>query len=245
MLPRLILVAAVILAIVVFVRRASAKPPADRRKYYLTLGLTVLAGALILLALTGRVHWIGALIGALLPFVRQSIPLLLRLVPFIHHQRKANAASKGASNGNRSQVRTDWLTMTMEHDSGVLSGTVEKGSFAGRSLDDLSQEQLEQLYREFINADRDSAELLSSYLKHRFGDQWSEPSTDGAGAPPPSGGDMGYEQALAVLGLEEGADREAIIKAHRSLMQKLHPDRGGNDYLAAQINLAKDILLGQ
>lgn len=55
---------------------------------------------------------------------------------------------------------------------------------------------------------------------------------------------MGHAEALAVLGLNEEATREDIITAHRKLIQKLHPDRGGNDYLAAQINQAKDLLLG-
>lgn len=241
MLPRLILAAAVILAIVVFVRRAQAKPPAQRRKYYISFTLIVLAGGLILLSLTGRVHWVGALIGALLPFVRRAFPLLIRALPFIQQQRKAGAAARGASGGNRSEVDTDWLTMFMEHDSGVLSGTIKQGTHAGRSLDELSLEQLRELYQQFQNQDRDSAELLSSYLKHRFGDQWQASGSTGDSS---HGGSMSREQAFAVLGLEEDADREAIIKAHRSLMQKLHPDRGGNDYLAAQINLAKDVLLG-
>ena len=68
----------------------------------------------------------------------------------------------------------------------------------------------------------------------------------GQDAPPPpdTGGNMSRREALAVLGLEDNASEEDIVAAHRSLIQKLHPDRGGNDYLAAKINQAKDRLLG-
>lgn len=63
------------------------------------------------------------------------------------------------------------------------------------------------------------------------------------------GGDTSYDtkmdrrQALEVLGVEKGADRETILAAHRKLIQKLHPDRGGNTHLTRTVNQARDVLL--
>lgn len=58
-------------------------------------------------------------------------------------------------------------------------------------------------------------------------------------------GKMSVEEAYEVLGLKPGASKDSIIAAHRKLIQKNHPDRGGSDYLASKINLAKDILINK
>jgi len=54
---------------------------------------------------------------------------------------------------------------------------------------------------------------------------------------------MNKKQASDILGIEPNASKEEIIKAHKRMMQKVHPDRGGSDFLAAQINQAKNTLL--
>jgi hypothetical protein len=156
MIIRLIFALAVLYGLYRFVKIVQSKPAEQRRPYYLSLLIGLAAAALVLLSLTGRVHWIAGLIGGALPFVRQG---LLKYF----HQRLTNSA-----------------------------GPQQPGS---------SQQA------------------------------------------PPRGSSMNKSQALEVLGLKAGASKEDIIAAHRSLMQKLHPDRGGNDYLASQINAAKDVLL--
>ena len=64
-------------------------------------------------------------------------------------------------------------------------------------------------------------------------------------SPPPGGKQaMSSQQAMEVLGLKADFTKEEVIQAHRRMMQKIHPDRGGSDYLAAQINQAKETLIG-
>lgn len=83
-------------------------------------------------------------------------------------------------------------------------------------------------------------------LINRFYQQAQKPSSRQSSQQSPhtrQPGAMTRAQAYEILGLKPGASREDIITAHKRMMQKMHPDRGGSDYLAAEINQAKDILL--
>ena len=83
-----------------------------------------------------------------------------------------------------------------------------------------------------------SLPFLQVWLKNRQQQSSQTPSQ-----PPQQ--QMTEEEALQLLGLEPGASEEDIIQAHKKLIQKLHPDRGGNDYLAAKLNAARDLLLAK
>lgn len=234
--PRLLLLLAVAAVAYLLVRRVRSLPPQRRRAEYLKLALGALLVLALFLTLTGRMHWVGAALTGLLVMLRQSLPLLIRLFPMLASLR---AGSAGASSSRTSTVQSAYLRMHLDHDSGRLDGEVLSGSFAGRRLSDMNRSQLEELRRQ-CRDDNDSLQLLDSYLRQRFPGE-----DDFTDTPPPGsvGSSMTRTEALAVLGLEEGASREDIVAAHRRLMQKLHPDRGGNDYLAAKINQAKDLLL--
>ena len=146
--------------------------------------------------------------------------------------------------GQKSSVRTQMLAMELDHDTGAMDGEVLAGPYKGRRLTSMPLEQLVRLLEECRAAPDQSASLLEAYLD-RTHEGWRAASGAGrsAGAPPPRGA-MSREQAYAVLGLKPGSGENEIRDAHRRLMKQFHPDRGGSDYLAAQINQAKDILLG-
>ncbi len=150
------------------------------------------------------------------------------------------------SPGQRSTVRTAALEMLLDHDTGGLEGVVLAGNFEGRELADMQFADLFELYGE-LSSDSDSRQLLETYLDGRF-PLWREDTNTQAGGGEggsPSSGPMTEEEAHQILGLEAGASTAEISKAHRRLMQRVHPDVGGSSFLAARINEAKDILLSR
>ena len=148
----------------------------------------------------------------------------------------------GSSGGQSSSVRTAWLEMQLDHDSGDMRGTILRGQYAGRQLDALDKAALQSLHAEAD--DPESRRLLEAWLDRTLGPDWRK---DFEPRPPPERATTGMTraEALKVLGLSEGAREDDIRAAHRRLMLQNHPDRGGSDYLASKINEAKDVLLGE
>lgn len=52
-------------------------------------------------------------------------------------------------------------------------------------------------------------------------------------------------RARALLGLRRSADRDEIIDAHRRLVARVHPDKGGTGEQVVEANAARDLLLGR
>ena len=146
--------------------------------------------------------------------------------------------------GRRTEVHTAFLKAWIDHGTGDVGGTVLSGRFAGRTLDRLSDSELLDLHEE-CRGDADSLRVMEAYLDRRLNVDWRT-----ARQPPPGSAprgprsDMTREEALAVLGLAEGATEEEIKAAHRRLIRRTHPDAGGTADLAARINRAKDVLIG-
>lgn len=63
-------------------------------------------------------------------------------------------------------------------------------------------------------------------------------------APPIRPGAMSEREAREILGVGPEADEAEIRTAHRELMKRVHPDAGGSDALAARVQQARDVLLG-
>jgi len=196
-------------------------------------GIVVAVAAVATLAISGR-------LAALLVPVAMMMPLLVRVRALLDRYRTP-------AGGQTSTVATPFLRMTLDHDTGSMTGTILRGRFSGMRVEELGGADLLALLRECRAEDEEGARLLEAYLD-RVRPDWRDelagerPGGSGGGARS-AGGDMTVEEAYAILGLAPGADAEAIKEAHRRLMVKLHPDHGGSDYLATKINRARDVLL--
>lgn len=266
MLPLFILGIILALGLALVLRQAVQVPP---RQLLRVLGWTVgglLLVTVLFLAVTGRLSWAFAGLAALLPWAAR----LMRLMGLGRGLwRTLGALGLGAGGfgtvgrggafgrtahpdpdpDDRSAVSTRFLTMTLSHGTGAMTGSVRAGRFAGRDLDSLSRDEVAALARE-VRGDPESARVLDAWLE-RVHPDWrqaapgpeTEAETEGGASAGSAAGPMTRAEALAVLGLEEGASADDVRAAHRRLIVLVHPDRGGTPYLAARLNQARDVLL--
>ena len=214
----------------------------------------IAGGALLLLVVLGAARQLLAL----------ALPLLLPLLAQIPNWLRRMRPPEGAGSGKVSTIETRFLRMQLDHDSGAMEGTVLEGELKGRRLSELALEDLLRLWVACRVEDEQSADVLEAYLDRVHGPDWRDAARaegqagregtsagareTGAGehrAGSGRAGSMSAEEARAILGVGPDAGVEEIRAAHRRLMQQMHPDRGGSDYLAAKINEARQVLLGQ
>jgi len=147
-------------------------------------------------------------------------------------------------------VDTSYLQMRVDRQNGPLDGTVVDGRFGGRTLVEMSPDELLLLLADLHGADLPGARLLEAWAERAIGPGWRQRAADSAkaaraSARQPSAYEpvMTSEDAFAALGLKPGAEDQEVREAHRRLMRQAHPDAGGSDIRAARLNVAKDLLL--
>jgi hypothetical protein len=146
--------------------------------------------------------------------------------------------------GSESLQFSRTLETWVDRDSGETRGRVIAGAYRGRRLESLSRTDCLRLNEYCLREDPEAARLLEAYLKVRFsGASRTEPSGGESRRRVSLDGPMTQQHAYEILGLAGAAEKREIIKAHRALIKKHHPDHGGSTAEAALINQAKDTLL--
>ncbi|MEM9279268.1 MAG: DnaJ domain-containing protein [Pseudomonadota bacterium] len=168
--------------------------------------------------------------------------LMMGVMWWARNRRVSNIPSQGS--GPTSTVRSAWLEMQLDHDTGELDGLVLTGNQEGQILSRMQDQEVISLYID-LSGDQESAALMEAYLDRRIPGWRENTDTGGASGERSSSGSgaMTKEEAYQILGLGPGASAEDIRTAHRNLMKAVHPDSGGSTFLAARINQAKDTLL--
>lgn len=235
MLPRII-IALLALAVMLYgvyrFKGLNAEAKKQLLKKLLIVGLVAL---LLGLAITGRLHWLAAALAAILTMLPRIARFVMGVWPAVLPYFRRYQQNKHSS------MRTRFISMQINILNGELQGEVLEGEFKGQQLQTMTLTQLSELLKECQRYDSNSAALLNSYIQ-RTHPGWSSASNQSADYSADTS-KMSEKQARDILGLSADATKEEVVKAHKRLMQKMHPDRGGSDYLAVQINLAKEVLL--
>jgi hypothetical protein len=234
--PWLILGIAAVIGLIMIFRGVGGIDP--KRAVKILLGIIVIAGGVV------AIYFIATRgINALMFAAAMLLPFLLRA----RGVRQFMNNLRGPSPGQETGLKTRFLRMSLDHDSGVLEGTVLEGQFKGRRLGEMSKEDVQALLAECRVEDEQSASVVEAYLDRVYGAAWRGGEAQGGESEKrsPWAGGMTPDEAREVLGVSGDATEGQIKKAHHELMKKIHPDQGGSNYLASKINQAKETLLGE
>ena len=228
--PKLLLLLGIIGSLWYWYNFQKRLPEEKRRSFLWKSGFWIVLGASVILVYTGRMHWLGAGLAALVPLIKLAFTFGSRALSIMN--------ILGRFKTTPSQFRTKSLLVTINFSTKQMGGEILSGEHKGKKLSELSNDELKAFAESLKGEDRESYVLLRAYLL-RSGAQGFGSGED---FKPGKYSDLTTEEAYKVLGLEPGASKEDVAKAHKRLMQRMHPDRGGSDYLAAKINSAKDKL---
>lgn len=223
---RLLIALLVLVGLMAFLGWYGKASDEDRNRALKNLLIWGIAGALLLLVITGRIPWLFAIISAALPFWRKIMAARSLLGTF----------QRFTGQSFNTRLTTQWLRIQFDVVARKIDAEILQGQYTGQHLSQLDDAAVQTLLDE-CSADKQSVAAIHAYLRARHSG-WG-----GTSSPASINTELSRTQALEILGLEETASEDDIRKAHKRLMQKVHPDRGGSDYLAAQINAAKDYLL--
>ncbi len=249
MFPYLILGFAILAGVLLAGRWFTTADPKLLVKVLKWMLLGVIGTVALFFLFTGRLAWAIFALPALLPWLMRARAAHRMFKTF----SRMTSGWGGGSAGQSSDVETRFLRMVLDHDSGRMSGEVIDGVYTGRALAGMSLDELLDLLQTCWVEDQPSAQVLESYFDREHSD-WRERVQEevqgnagdtGSRGPRQGKGHMTREEAWKILGLEPGAGKQEIKAAHHRLISNMHPDHGGSTYLAAQINQAKDVLLGK
>lgn len=210
--------------------KAQKKPT---RSDWIRYALWGFAAVLLLAVITGRAPALFALVGAAIPVLTRFGRTAWQHWPLIEKILGMNKAHAGASGGGN-RLFSETIVLTINAPQSV-DGVVRQGPWAGAQLSRMDEQSLQALKTYCQERDPEALQLLEQYLSSKHA-RHSSPSKQG---------NMDIDEALAVLGLERPFTKDDVTQAHKRLMSKVHPDKGGSNYLASQLNRAKATLMAQ
>ncbi|WP_054113662.1 hypothetical protein [Marinagarivorans algicola] len=245
MIIKLIIGIAIIAALFSFIHKYKKAKPEERKSWILKGVIAVVVVAVIVGAITGRVPVIAGLVAAVATFgrfgLRWGMPLAKMWL---------------AKSGGNATFRSEYLIMSVSVANGQMTGKVIKGEFAEQNLGNIKEDDIQKLHRFFNEHDKKSYYLLTAYIRSRgFANTFTDKNQEHFDSaqhdhhhsnhsnPPSQSSSVPLSEAMEIFGFKETPTKKEIITVHRRLMSKLHPDKGGSDYLAARVNQAREVLL--